>query len=1103
MSVGELEVDGTGDVLPVETRVGEFRIRGLLGEGAMGQVYLAQDTTLGRRVALKVIKRSMMQAGGLERFLEEARATASFSHPNIVTLHGVGEHEGRPFLALEHVDGESLRARIAAGPLPVREALRVGRAIAEAMAEAHRRGLVHADLKPENVVIQRDGRVRVVDFGLARLVGAAVDTASGTPAYMAPERWRGQTPSGAIDVWAFGILLHELIAGVLPIADAVLMRLTYAMGAGAAPYAANGAAWSALVADCLAIEPAARPTADQLVRRLSVLIDPRAAVDDEARCPFPGLAAFSRDDAAGYFGRRGELDAIIEQLRTHPLIPIVGPSGVGKSSFVYAALIPRLSDTGPWSVCALRPGSSPFASLATALCDGPAEDPAEALRRHPETLSLTLGRIAARRRGRVLVFLDQFEETFTLAGPEAIAFCDCLARAALPDEPWRLVLTVRDDFFGGLAESPAMRALLGAVMPLAPLSTTDLRAAVLGPLANAGYVPDAPDLADRIVSDVEHQPACLPLLQFTCRSLWDRRDVAARQILTAEYEAMGRASGALAAHAQHLMAQLSAAQVRLVRKLLLGLLHPDGTRRPRRRAELLDGLPGEAADIVDRLLEHRLLVASRETEADEARLEVAHEALASTWPQLARWLDETYEERLLLAELEQASQRWQRRGQRVDETWAGPALGEALRKVSAWNITLPGTARAFLQAGQERERRAQRRRRWLIGGTIAVLGAAAILAALVALMFARKQAQIDLAGADMGAFTLELEPFDWDAKLQQAQPPKAHPPLTWALHFVDPKDPHAPGKRYLEPEDLRRGTATWQAGVLVERVEARSGSAFIEVSGRGGDCAPSLIHLQHLPGYIERGTPSMFRLPIPTCSASREDTIEIAEGTFVRNVDLAAGGVSDDTISVPRYAIDRTEVTRGAFARYGDMEAMTGDGAALVRHLPSNGSDQDRFPVVGVNFFTARNYCHYLGKELPTVDQWQKAFRGGLVVGAAPNPAPARARPWLHATRARPANIAYAHHPAALATTGAHPDDTSPYGVVDLAGNVSEWSLSPAVPLALRGLRTVLGANWDSPPSLGHDQIFWRNSRPDRYLDFVIGVRCVSNESQAAPTRPF
>ena len=270
-------------LLATDTRVGDFRIRGFLGEGAMGQVYLAQDERLGRRVALKFIKRSVMESGGVERFLEEARATASFSHPHIVTLHAVGEHEGRPYLALEYIDGESLRARLAGGPLSIREAIRCCRAVAEAIAEAHRHGIVHADLKPENIVLARDGRVRVVDFGVAKLVGDAPHAASGTPAYMAPERWRGVPPTGAIDVWALGVTLHELIAGRRPIAEAVLHHLAFGSAAVELTDLPE-AQWAHLVRDCLALDPEARPTAAELVRRLARL-DPyelRAPRLDEA-----------------------------------------------------------------------------------------------------------------------------------------------------------------------------------------------------------------------------------------------------------------------------------------------------------------------------------------------------------------------------------------------------------------------------------------------------------------------------------------------------------------------------------------------------------------------------------------------------------------------------------------------------------------------------------------------------------------------------------------------------------------------------------------------------------------------------------------------------
>jgi len=1105
---------GDGDPLLAEdTRVGNFRIRGLLGEGAMGQVYLAQDVTLGRRVALKLIKRSVMERHGVERFLEEARATASFNHPHIVTLHAVGEHDGRPYLALEYIDGESLRARLRGGPLPMREAVRYCRAVAEAIAEAHRRGLVHADLKPENIVIPRDGRVRVVDFGLAKLAGDAPHGASGTPAYMAPERWRGVPPTGAIDVWALGVTLHELIAGFRPIADAALPHLAFTKAELALPGLPE-APWAQIVRDCLAVDAAARPTAEELVRRLAGLLDPRAAAaDDDARCPFPGLAAFSRDNAADYFGRADELDALVEQLRAHPLIPVVGPSGIGKSSFIRAALLPRLDDAGRWVVVAMRPGAAPFDSLAAALAipDYPAAAIADALRRYPDSLSLALAEVAKHHDARVLLFIDQFEEAFTLASDEqaAVAFCDCLARAALAAEPWRIVLTLRDDFLGRLAAAPSIRAHLGAVMVLAPLSAADLRAAVVGPLANAGYEPDAPELATRIVGDIAGQPACLPLLQFTCRSLWERRDAAARRVLTGEYEAMGGATGALATHAQRLIAELAADEVRLVRGILLALVNPDGTRRPRLRSELLDGMPAGShaavGRLVDRLLDRRLVVATRDAERDDATLEVAHEALATAWPQLAHWLDETYEQRILVTDLEQASGLWQRRGERDDETWGGAALAEAVRRVEEWNVSLSSGSRAFLDASVRRDRRLRRRRRWLVGGIMGVLTAAVVVAVLLAryqegrreeaVHDRKEQEQLrfdaERASRDLGTFTLELEPFNWDVERQGPVPPsteeRLHLILSWKLYHADSAASRARGALY-RTDDLQRGTPVWRDAELVfpfrsETINARSSAAVLEVSSRGGGCAPSQIFLQSLPGYRESHDkgPFVIRIRIPTCQASAAGMIAIPSGEFYRRT--AAG--KDEQASLSVYQIDRTEVTRGAFQIYEALEPWTGDGST---RLPVTGGKSPGLPVVGIDHATALAYCRYLGKDLPTTDQWQKAFRGGVELDGHANPAPQREAPWLGPMSNRSANLGYEGKEEAQ-PVGSFPDDTSPYGVVDLAGNVSEWSRTPAEQPEFQGFLTVLGLNWDTKPEAN---LLRRTVRHPRYLDFVIGARCVA-----------
>lgn len=160
-----------GGELGAGQHVDHFELERLLGRGGMGEIYLAEDTHLHRKVALKVIAPGLLDAPeAQERFLVEARATARFNHPHVVTIHSVGRHRDRPYLALEYVEGETLRARLDRGPVPLTEALQLARAITSALVEAHRHQVLHRDLKPQNVMIGQDGRARVLDFGLAKLV---------------------------------------------------------------------------------------------------------------------------------------------------------------------------------------------------------------------------------------------------------------------------------------------------------------------------------------------------------------------------------------------------------------------------------------------------------------------------------------------------------------------------------------------------------------------------------------------------------------------------------------------------------------------------------------------------------------------------------------------------------------------------------------------------------------------------------------------------------------------------------------------------------------------------------------------------------------------
>ena len=220
--------------LAVATRVGTYEVVALLGKGGMAEVYRARDTRLGRDVAIKVMSEALGgDASLLERFEREAKLAASLNHPNVIALYDVGFQDGKPYFVTEVLEGETLRERLAKGPVPLSKALEWAAQMAQGLAAAHARGIVHRDLKPENVFLTRDGQVKLLDFGIAKLVEANRDAAPhglldrtaassgstgtgmvlGTPGYMSPEQVRGDTVDARTDFFSLGAVLYELLAG--------------------------------------------------------------------------------------------------------------------------------------------------------------------------------------------------------------------------------------------------------------------------------------------------------------------------------------------------------------------------------------------------------------------------------------------------------------------------------------------------------------------------------------------------------------------------------------------------------------------------------------------------------------------------------------------------------------------------------------------------------------------------------------------------------------------------------------------------------------------------------------------------------------------------
>src|SRR5438128_2508168 len=212
------------------TKLGRYEIRSKIGEGGMGEVYRARDTQLGRDVAVKVLPLTYsVDKHRLSRFEQEASAASALNHPNILIVHDIGSHDGSPYVVSEVLEGETLRTRISGAPLAQRRAIDYALQIAHGLAAAHEKGIVHRDLKPDNIFITKDGRVKILDFGIAKLtqpegnqsqteiptrrVNTDPGVVIGTVGYMSPEQVRGKGVDHRSDILSFGAILYEMLSG--------------------------------------------------------------------------------------------------------------------------------------------------------------------------------------------------------------------------------------------------------------------------------------------------------------------------------------------------------------------------------------------------------------------------------------------------------------------------------------------------------------------------------------------------------------------------------------------------------------------------------------------------------------------------------------------------------------------------------------------------------------------------------------------------------------------------------------------------------------------------------------------------------------------------
>ncbi|MEO0814963.1 MAG: serine/threonine-protein kinase, partial [Myxococcota bacterium] len=375
-----------GPDLSAGDRVDQFELIRELGRGGMGTVFLARDTQLGRKVALKFL--AFRSPELTARFLTEAKATAQCQHENIVVIHQVGAEP--PYLALEYLEGGTLASLLGPESMPPARVLEILLPVARALAVAHERGIVHRDLKPENIFVTQDGRVKVLDFGIAKLASSSVQTGlqhvsgadvfgtqagtmMGTLSYMAPEQWSDTEVDHRSDLWALGLIGWRLAAGRHPAPSwsesdlrAFATSLDTSVPRLESVVTDASSELSNVLEQCLEKRRDNRiGSALELIRALETLKGTKEKRSSTS--PYPGLAAFSEDDGDRFFGRSNDVAKVVRRLEEIPLIAVVGPSGVGKSSFVQAGVVPALKRRHGWRALRVRPGRDPLGNLGRLL----------------------------------------------------------------------------------------------------------------------------------------------------------------------------------------------------------------------------------------------------------------------------------------------------------------------------------------------------------------------------------------------------------------------------------------------------------------------------------------------------------------------------------------------------------------------------------------------------------------------------------------------------------------------------------------------------------------------------------------------------------------
>jgi hypothetical protein len=1084
--------DLTGTVLP-----GRFRIDTLVARGTFGTIYRARQLAVERDVALKVLHADIDPSSEDGRlFVHEIRSVGRIDHTNVVRIYQADiTHDGRLFFAMELLDGNDLATIVSAGTVPRERAIELMRQLLAGLGAAHDAGLVHADVKPANaIVVERDGveRVVLVDFGLSRLRSPdrPAESAGGTPAYMAPEQMMEGRVDARSDLFSAALVLVHMLVGwrrpnaftLAPPPDVIPddLRLVFERAFATDPAKRYGSA----------VELSAALTGTTT-----------SSAPPPAARPFRHLEPLTEEDRGRLHGRQADLAQLTEQVLYRRSVIYTAPSGVGKTSLLRAGLIPRLEALGVRALYVRCRGDSQVA-IAAAI--------------EPEATSIGDAIVAHVQKGggKLVLVLDQFERAIADANAGELVRA---VLSAIPDADVSVVMSIREDHLARLvAKTQEVDAQI-AIMRLPPLTPEGASDAIVAPLAESRLGIE-PELLSALLADLQRAAAAIgaamgwgttpsvypPHLQLACSVLYEALPPGEITLTIAHYKKLGGFDTIVGEHLERVLdTELADGRDVIARDLFLALVTSANERAIRSENELLAIASArhaahEIRAVLETLRTRGLLVRVRGS-SGEPSWELVHDSLV---PRVLAWIDRRDLARRRAVELV----RYHVRRSQPD---APSLLGRAeLRELAPYADAIAELDAEHAKRDRETDawtpsrlvaasRRAQRRRIALIAG----LSAALVGVSLFAIYVQRREREhtkreTSLRERDLGRFSLSISMFDWDPVALKPRAAALPKDLRWRLHAPSTIDRHEVGAE-LANDLLVHGTPRIVGDSMVEDVEAHGGPAFLVVER--GDCSPSIIPIAALPGYTTREVRQDIVVRVPTCAASRLDMIRLT-GPFIHGgpgeppaPQIVANPTSlpEVTLELPPFWIDRTEVSNAWFEAFAALHRVTGIGSVKypnTEHLV--GASGPKMPLADVDWFVARSFCRFLGKDLPTSPQWTRALRGPSEIEGAPNPVPRRNFSWgasLPSSGVRLANMGTLG-PAPVGTSAG---DRSPERVMDLVGNVQEWTSTPMTSEA--DLRITRGGNHVDTPFGDPDYTAIDNPRSASFHYFALGMRCVAN----------